>query len=271
MEEKNTSRLLEMSKLNNTRDLGGIRTAEGKVIRDGRLFRSGQLYFADTEDIKALKQLGIAKIFDFRSSAERTEKPDPDIGADINIHLPIVRDIYAGIAHDKKSEKMAFDMVIANVAKDPDFGIRYMEDTYIKMVADDYAVQQYGSFIRAIADSEGAPVLWHCTAGKDRAGFATVLMLELMGVSREDIIKDYMDTNIYLENEIGMILDMLKAKMDIEGAEEAIRDFFGAREEYITMLYEYTDKNWGGMDRFIRDAMEIDDETKDKLRRMYLI
>ena len=256
MGRRNTSKHIEMNKLNNLRDLGGIRTADEHVIKENRLYRSGQLFFADPEDIKKLKELGISKIFDLRSGNERIEKPDPRIADEENIHLPIIREIFAGITRDVK--------------KDPSYGIRYMEDTYLNMVSDEYSVSQYAAFLKAVAENENGAILWHCTAGKDRAGFATVLLLEILGVSRQDIMEDYLETNGYLHEEMEAIIRMLRKKMDLGEAEDVIMNFFGARAEYLDMIYKYVEEHNGDMAGFIRDAMGISDEEKARIREKYL-
>ena len=271
MAEQKTSKRLNFRKLNNTRDLGGMRAADGRVIREGRLIRSGQLFFADEEDIRQLNEMGIRKIFDFRSRQERLEKPDPEIDGAINTHLPIVRDIAAGLSRDKRSDGMAFDLVIQSVKTQPGFGIQYMSDTYLKMVREEFAVSQYARFIRNLADTPEGAVLWHCTAGKDRAGFASVLVQEILGVSREDILEDYLATNLYLKEEINQILGMLDAKMDLEDARDEVIEFFGAKEEYIGMIYRYVQENYGGMMQFIHDGMEIEEEIQERIRELYLV
>ena len=186
------------------------------------------------------------------------------------MHIPILRETFAGVTRDERSEEIAFEMMIENVKKDPQSGFRYMVDTYINMVRDDFAISQYAAFLREIAENENGAVLWHCTAGKDRAGFATVLLLEILGASRQDIMEDYLDTNVYLEDEIDAIIRMLNEKMELGGAEAVIKNFFGAKEEYLDMVFEYVDEHYGSMDCFIRDIMGITDEERARIRSRYL-
>ncbi len=268
---KNISRRLKLNRLSNTRDIGGIVTAEGAGIVKNRLFRSGQLYFADADDIACLSSMEIKLIFDFRSAPEQKEKPDPRIGEALHINMPIVEDVTAGISRDQKSDVNAFDAVIRNCAEDPDFGIRYMADTYLQLAKNDFCKRQYGSFLRQVLEQEEGAVLWHCTAGKDRAGIAAVLIEEILGVHRDDIYEDYLATNEYLEPEIDRIMVMLGKKMNIDGAEKGIRDFFGAREEYLRAVYRIMDKEYGGAVCYIRDALNFSENDQRRLRERYLI
>lgn len=268
--DRNTSSRLTLKTLNNTRDLGGMRTKEGAVIRKGLLIRSGHLFFADDEDIDTLAKINIRNIYDFRSLRERTEKPDPPVGDAVNLHFPIMRDLTEGITREEKADSQAADMIILNIKDDPEFGIRYMQDTYVKMVNDNYAVSQYSEFLRSIAQIRDGAALWHCTAGKDRAGFASVLLQEILGVDRQDIYNDYLDTNGYIKAEIEQIIVMLNEKMGLDGADDAVRDFFSAKEEYLEIIYQYVDKNYGGMQNFIRNAMGIEEELIQKMRMRFL-
>ena len=266
----NISFPIKLNKLYNTRDLGGIRTRDGEEIRKGMLIRSGQLYFADESDIAALGKYNISRIYDFRSAEERLEKPDPVIGRAQNIHVPILRDLTAGITREKKADAKALDIVFESARDDPEFGFRYMIDTYQNLVKDDYSVSQYSFFIRDLASLEDGAALWHCTAGKDRAGFASVLMLEILGVDRKDIFEDYLATNVYLEPELEQVLAFLDKQIGIKGHEDVIRKFFGAREEYLAGVYKYVDDNYGGMAGFIRNALGIDDGLIQKMKQRFL-
>lgn len=264
------SKQIKLEKVNNTRDLGGIRTQDGRCIRDGRLFRSGQLFFASQADIQALTQLGIRCIYDFRTQQERDEKPDPEIGAE-NIHHPLLRGMVAGISREEEEQKApGFMEIMADIAKDQANGIRYMEKTYESMISDDYVLARYAEFLERVSRQQEGGVLWHCTAGKDRAGFATVLILTILGVDRETILKDYLATNEFLAPEIEQIMAMLKQNPALDGAEEGIRDFFGAREAYLAAAYRKIEERFGSMERFLRDALHVDEEMTQRMRALYL-
>ena len=256
--------------LKNTRDLGGMRAADGRHIRKGRLLRSGHLYIASPEDLLILKELDIRKIYDFRSRQEREEKPDPLIGREENLHVPILRDLAAGLTRDRKSDEQAFDIVIRKAKEDPSYGLRYMCDTYRNLVSDPYAVSQYSWFLHDVAQQAEGAVLWHCTAGKDRAGFAAVLLLEILGVSREDILEDYLSTNLHLSDEVMQILAMLRKKLGLIGDEEAVLELFGAKEEFLDVIYRYVEEHFGGMEGFLKEGMHIDDSLREQFRENYL-
>ena len=269
------SRKLALNKLNNTRDLGGIRTVDGRRIRCGRLFRSGQLYFADEEDRRTLAQLHLRRIYDFRSGEERIEKPDPVIEGAENLHLPVVRDLAAGITRDENSDRKAVDEIIGRSLSDPAYAVRYMSEMYDDLVQDSRSNFYYSRFLedaaRTLCSVPGSAVLWHCTAGKDRAGFAAVLMLEALGVDRAAIMEDYLSTNAYLAGEVGRLLTEIGTaqKLDSSG-ETAIRCLFGAREEYLDAAYRRVQIRWGSMDRFLQQGLGLTDSARQQLREHLL-
>ena len=269
--EANISRQIKLNRLSNIRDLGGMRTEDGRTIKPGMLIRSGQLYFTgeDQEDIDTLRQLGIRKIYDFRSLKERDEKPDPCIGEAENLHIPTIKDLTAGISRDQESDRLAIDMIVEHSTKEPGFALKYMEDTYLCFVRDDFAISQYRRFLQDVLDC-GGPVLWHCTAGKDRAGFAAVLIETILGVSREDVIKDYLSTNDYIAAELEFIMGMLGQKMDLHRTEHEIRYLFRAENAYLAALFDYTEKNYGGFDTFIKEQLGVDERMAEAFREKYL-
>ena len=100
--------------------------------------------------------------------------------------------------------------------------------------ASDNAVRKYSEFVKILIQDE-CPVLWHCTAGKDRAGIGAVIVEEILGLSRDDIISDYLRTNDYIENDVKLIIEHVKKQTGItdKKADESIRILFGALRDYI--------------------------------------
>ena len=100
---------LPLENLNNTRDLGGIQTRDGRRIRKDRLYRSGHLFAASPKDLAVLAER-VGLVADFRSLSERTEKPDPDFGQEY-VHLPIFDVPAASVERDEASNEASFHTV----------------------------------------------------------------------------------------------------------------------------------------------------------------
>ena len=256
--------------LNNTRDLGGIRTKDNLVIKKGLLFRSGALYKATDNDLDILKDYGIEKVYDFRAPDEREAKPDKIIGDEENIYLPIVEDLTMGLTRDEKSDKDALRMMFSEKAENPDWAIGYMKKIYSLFVTSDFAISQYGKFLNGVLEAKGG-VLWHCTAGKDRAGFATILVLETLGVDYDVIKADYLKTNEYLKEENERDLHAMGDAVKMPRVRDSILALFSAREDYIDTVYTLAEENYGSMLNFIINKLGFGEDKIQMMREKYLV
>ena len=221
--------------INNIRDLGGIRTKDGKTIKQGCLVRSANLAQAEEQDMN-----GISTVIDLRTPGERDEKPDCPCGREY-LALPIFENITAGISHEKKAEKKGA----------PDMSdlyrwlVRECRDNFKKVVEE----------IMAHDYSSGA-ILWHCSEGKDRCGLTTALVLEMLGVDRKVIMEDYLKTNI---------VNIPKA----EGIREKLRESHG--EEFAQSVYRayladeaYLNAAWSEMgDNYIEQLGITEEEIEE--------
>ena len=259
------SKLLQFEKLRNTRDLGGMKTVDDLSIKSGLLFRSGHLSEISDSDIDQISG-AIHTIIDFRTDKERKEQPDREIPGVSNIHIPIMDSLTGGISREKKADRAMFKKLMLEPVKAKE----YMCNTYRAFVSD-YAVSQYSSFLRILLNASGG-VLWHCTAGKDRAGIASVLVEEVLGVPRDEIIADYLKTNEYLKQDLLFLTDYVKKQSGIESelADEALRYLLGAEEDYIESFYQTVNDGFGDMERFIRDGLKIGEIEQKSLRAKYL-
>ena len=258
---------MKFEKLSNTRDLGGMITMDHNRIKSGKLVRSGHLHAASEADKRILAET-IDQIVDFRTKQEKEEKPDPVIEGVAYCHLPIFESLAAGVSRDQRSDEEAF----ALVAKDPGRAKQYMTDTYLGFVTSEYSISQYRRFLDILLKDHEKAVLWHCTAGKDRAGFATIIVLELLGVDRQTILGDYLKTNDHLKDEVSVLLTMLEARMgglnDQKNA--ALNYLFGAHEEYVNALYQSIDTRFGSFSGFAKTALAVSPSEIETLRSLYL-
>lgn len=254
--------------LKNTRDLGGILTADGRRIKSGMLIRSGELCQASEKDIEYLQGV-VGLIIDFRTGTEVREKPDPQIPGVGYIHHPIIREMKAGITQEDQAKKATMEEIFRRFANDYDGATQYMKNIYNGMLTDDYQVSQYAKFVSLAVGNENGATLWHCMAGKDRAGFATAVLLQALGVPRETIIADYLKTNEYVEDAVRWAIGMLE-DAGCKGCEPIVRCFFGAKREFIESIYETSDKLFGGFDTFLSEKMGITKEMRDYMRAKYL-
>ena len=258
---------LSYEKLNNTRDLGGMASAFGGKILPGRLIRSGRLFSASESDKERLAQT-VDLIIDFRSAQELREGPDPEIPGAEHIHIPAFRERQTGVSREEETEREAMRMVF----EDPDASMRLMKKVYGDFVADEYVVSQYRRFAGLLLEGRERAILWHCTAGKDRAGFAAVIAQALLGVDREAIMEDYLLTNDNIKDEVEGLVAMVARDSPAPSAraEKAARLFFSAQEDYLHAVYEKADELYGGFEGFLSLGLGVTDAQREQLREMYL-
>lgn len=256
---------MAFTKLENTRDLGGMRTSDGRSIKSGLLFRSGHLSELDPADADALRAL-VRTVVDFRTDGEMAEQPDTVIPGITYLHIPIVDSLTAGISREETSDRTVIQMLVEK----PQEAREYMCGLYRGFVSD-FCVQQYARFIKLLADAEGG-FLWHCTAGKDRAGIASVIVEGILGVPGDVIRADYLATNEHLKENIRGLTAYVKEKAgaDSETADEALWYLFGAKEEYLEAFYGAVSERYGSFDGFLRDALGVTEETAAALKGKYL-
>lgn len=264
-----TSKIITLEKLNNTRDLFDMKTKDGGRIKKGKLLRSGHLFGASERDIEKLSEQ-VNLIVDFRTDAECAEKPDPTVPHAEYLHLPVLQSLTAGITREKASGN-----AVAELSQDPAGAREYMTRMYLNFVTSYFAVAQYAKFLNLLCEERDGAVLWHCTAGKDRVGFATVMVQEILGVPRDDIFEDYLLTNQCLREEVETLITMIRKRNGgvplAEGeADEALIYLFSAKEEYLEALYGKIEEMYGSFETFAEKGLKIDQVKRERLRKLYL-
>jgi len=251
------SKRLELENLYNTRDLGGMPAHGGRSIRNGLLLRSGYLQRGSERDRAQIAAL-VSDTVDFRTDGERAERPDPDLPGVAAHHIPVVASLTPGVTHEGGADKLALRRMTA----DADAAKGYMCSLYVAFVTEPFCVAQYARFVRLLARERGRALLWHCTAGKDRAGFASMIVEKLLGVDDADIRTDYLQTNDCLDPEI-------RAMLAAPDAPAALPYLFTAREEYFDALAGALER-LGGFDAFLENGLGADEALRGALRDRFL-
>ena len=254
-------RKLPFTGAHNFRDLGGYKTEDGRTVKWGKIYRSDNLHFLTDEDLKYMKRLNINSVVDFRSVEERESEPDrlnPDM---TQLLLPI-----------KFQPKELDNESIKSLMKDLTFGdldsSNLLRDFNIAIV-EEFA-DEYKNFFRHIIENNAEPFVFHCTAGKDRAGFASAMILTILGVPREKVIEDYLLTNTYVKDHVDDKMLEIEFKTFFRADTDNLRKINLVEERYIQAAFDTIDSKWGGMDRYISEALNLNDEDILKLQDFYL-
>ena len=240
----------------NTRELGGYKTKDGRSLKWGVLYRSDKLSELTDADQEYLLQLGIKRVIDFRSSEEKQNEPDQLPSTLKYIEMPIEAD---GAIRPKVEAILKGDL-------NEDVGAILVE-TNKEFISDFSGV--YKGFIESLIENQ-EPTLFHCTAGKDRAGFAAALVLLAVGVPEKIVIEDYMKTNKYTEETIQDYINKINLYSLGSVDAEILRPLLGVEERFIRAALDEIKQKYGNVENFIRDELKIRDESIIELKNFLL-
>ncbi|MCG2797391.1 MAG: tyrosine-protein phosphatase [Cellulomonas sp.] len=246
----------------NLRDLGGRPAADGPVPR-GRVFRSGELADPRAAQDPAIVALGLHTVVDLRTSHEVHERPDHVPAGVRYLHLDVLADMPPQAAADQArlmTDPHAFTQSYGGF--DP---VAQMQGTYRDLVVGGSARTGYAAFVRAVLAAEGAPVLVHCTAGKDRTGWATTLLLLAAGVDDAQVRTEYLAVNPAVRQAFAPILERYVAN---GGAAEVLAPMLEVRPEYLAAAFEQVELEFGGFTGYLRDGLGLDDDEVRDLRAL---
>ena len=258
------SRIL-LNSLPNTRDLGAIVTNDGRHILPRKLLRSGELYHVSVADKDVLEtEYHLSTVIDFRTKAEAAKKPDTLIEGCEYIDMPIVDEETLGITRDANLVS-----TLRQIKVSPD---EFMIKQYVNLVHDEYSVKQYARFLDILLHHDDGAILWHCSAGKDRVGVGTAILLYALGVPKNVIYEDYLKTNLYLDADLEYTIRLLETKMIVDNeVMDKIRLLYKVKEEYLDAVFKTIKRDYGSMGAFMKKALYMTPKTLESLRNKYLV
>ncbi|WP_062213275.1 tyrosine-protein phosphatase [Streptomyces sp. NBRC 109706] len=241
--------------IRNFRDVGGLPTTDGRVVRHGRLFRSGHLAHATETDQAFLNSLGLHTVFDFRNAADQAlDGHDVPLPGVRHVNIPL-SDPAAGGAFWELVRRGEVKRLRRALAEGQ--GVRQMCDSYREIIRT--RTEEQGRVLRALAAGD-VPALLHCAAGKDRAGLTVAVVLLAVGVSRETIAEDYLKSNAahrrYRLRRASSGEERELTALDQE-IQELLAPMFDARIEYLTTAFDTIDRDWGGTDAYLTTALGL--------------
>lgn len=221
----------------NFRDLGGLETKNGKRIKWGKLFRTDDLYNLTHDDLTYLSSIPVITIVDFRSKEEYNALPDK-IPASVKNHYYLCIEPgrlkeFAKSVHTNKTDV-----------------INAMKHLYKILVTDDKYINAYKEFFTYLQAQEKLPILFHCSAGKDRTGLAAALLLYALDIPKETIIKDYLASNDYLTDKYRALIEQNPSN----------KYLYTVIPEYLESALNEIEKNYGTVHNFLIHRMHLNTE-----------
>jgi protein-tyrosine phosphatase len=241
------ARHLELSGASNFRDLGGYPTSDGRTVRWRQIFRSNHLGHLTDDDVSVLRELGVRSAFDFRGTEERTAAlcgmPE------ISVHsLPVEPTVVAALRA----------IAAAGTPLSTDHAVEVMRGSYSGYVQSN--TQHFRTLFAHLLEDR-APLVIHCTAGKDRTGFACALILHTLGVSQDLISEDYLLTNRFYRRDPNHSTDLPDEIRQVLGSVQA---------SFLAAAFEAIDADYGDLETYLRDGLGLGKAERTHLEARYL-
>ncbi|MET8970013.1 tyrosine-protein phosphatase [Streptomyces hydrogenans] len=244
-------RLIRLQGTANFRDAGGYRTRDGQWVRMGEVYRSDALDRLTDADLAKLRRLGVRTVLDLRMESERAAAPDRvPAGA-----THVVADVLAGSG------------TFTSMPGTPAEAEAMMTEGNRFMVSGDTAKAAYATVLDEITDGAGGDgVVFHCTAGKDRTGWAEAALLTALGVPEETVMADYLASNTYRAAANEAVLSHLPP------AQAAVyKPLLDVRPGYLNASFDEVREEFGSFRAYLREGVAVDAHQLKALKRDLLV
>lgn len=244
----------------NFRDIGGLRTENGRSVRSGLFYRSeGPASFLEAH-LAELRTLGVRTVCDLRSDGEREAAPHNWCGPGCRI-LNLVMNTDMRAQGKEAWEGLHADPSAAEL-------YRVINESYRAMPG--ALLPHLHSIVSALIDGQ-TPLVLHCTAGKDRTGVAVALILTLLGVRRSDIAADYAKTALFMGDPrlVASVEEVWGKNLGVRPDAEMLALMMGIDEAHLATAFEEVGEQWGGVPAYFA-AGNVDEAVQERLRATML-
>lgn len=247
--------------LANLRDIGGCASRFGGEVRTGVVFRSTDLSRLTDTDRETLDALQITTVFDLRTAAEMERRPDRLPDGAVHVGLDVLAD------REDASVAAALPELVANpevVAKELSDGRaeQYLLGSYRDFVSMSSAASSYRRMATGIAHGE-VPALVHCSAGKDRTGWAAASLLLFAGADEDDVFADYLRTNELL---LPTFEPLFARFREVGGDPAVLIPLLGVQPNYLEAALDEMTNRYGTIEQYFAEGLRLDDDTLQALR-----
>jgi protein-tyrosine phosphatase len=264
--ERAPARLVALDGAVNVRDIGGYRSAHGLEVTRGRLFRGDSLTQLTSADTERLDLLGLRTVIDFRTPGEVLLGGDDRLPYGVELaHLPVsggdlgaLYELIASGDHERQRRELGGGRAAS-----------FMAEMNRGFVTDARQREAFGAALRLVCTPGRLPLLYHCTGGKDRAGWMTAIVLTALGVPRELVLRDYLLSNDFHRTGYQKLrVDLVKT--GIVADPELLRPILEQSATYLGAAFEEADRSYGSFGRFLTLGLEVSEARLAELRRTLL-
>ncbi|MDQ0200316.1 tyrosine-protein phosphatase [Neobacillus ginsengisoli] len=244
----------------NFRPIASYRTRDGRKIIENRLFRSGELAQFNEEDLHFVHSLGLSYIIDFRSEKEIDAKPNPIIKNTKYVNIQAI-----GGSMNQDEMMIALKKLLESSQSGG-----FLENVNRNFIRDTTSKKAFRQFIDLAIEADGRPFLWHCTAGKDRTGFAAAILLIILGVPMEQIFEDYLQSNNNRIEENKKILEIIKTMFPNKDEFEYIKESMSVKSSYLQTALDEAENSYGSIENYLEEGLGVTADIRLRLQELYL-
>jgi protein-tyrosine phosphatase len=256
-----SERRLPLQGADNFRDLGGYLTSDGQAVRWGQIFRSNELGGLSRADLRYLSRMGVKLVCDLRTPRERNDRPDATLtdAAVLELELPVEQQ---GIEAEVVRRQILTGALAGYAIE------RTLRAAYAAFVTEHS--EAWSRLLHRLAAPDAPPSVVHCTAGKDRTGFASALVLLALGVPQETVFEDYMLTNRYREDYRNFVLRWVPLASLFRTDRDDLLPLLEARRSYLQTSIDTMLELYGSVDAYLDQALGVGPELRQALRKRLL-
>lgn len=267
---------LGLKNVKNARDIGGYQI-DGKTIKKGLLFRSGDLSSIGLDDLKTLEStLNIGLIFDIRAQFEHDEYPDFVPDNVLYASIPCLSQTMKLFYLPENRKSTSNDELVSRI----DYYLDSIDTKEVKMLAQNfypYIINSRGFkddmgeiLEHMTTDSEGKAVLLHSSFGTHRVGWVVSFILAALGADRETITKEFLKSNEYYKEYIDYAVSQAKARQYTDEQIETVTSLISVSEKNLNECLDKIEEMFGSLDGYLTRVIKVDDVTKVNLKLMFL-
>jgi protein-tyrosine phosphatase len=261
-------RQVKLDGQSNFRDVGGYQTTDGRRVKWGEIYRSGELHKLSDADIDKLDAIGVKAVANFLTEREINSRGHDRLPEGTReIPLPMETGNLGEMAGVIQEARGTGDFSKVPVEINPEIHRTLINE----------AREYYATLLREIADPANRPMVYHCSHGVHRTGTATAILLSALGVPWETVRDDYLLSNKYRKEEVGRRINELRLLaadtflVEPENVDMAnIKAFYILEPTYIDASLDEAVKQYGSMDNYIREGLGVTDKELVSLREQLL-
>ncbi len=257
---------LGIASVPNLRDLGGYDAGGGATVASRLVYRSNQLCQISAKDMEKIAGLGLKVDFDLRTADERNPNPDELPPGVKNVWLDVLADSQQ--AGPARLLELLADPIKANAELGNGKAEENFKASYRQFIVLSSAKKSFGTLFTEMGKREQLPAIFHCTTGKDRTGWTAAAFLTLLGVSRDEVMKDYLRSNDYIIPLYQKVIDAFVAGNGDKSIPLAI---LGVKKEYLEAAFDEMKKQHDTIEKYFTDGLGIDASQQKALKDIYLV